>query len=246
MNIAELKSKAKLQIQGKIGVLFAITLIMSLISAAVSSLLSMLIPGAGILVAAVVSAAFALSVARVYLMLIRGIDPEAKDAFCGFDDFWSAFKVSFFVGLYTYLWSLLLIVPGIIKSISYSMSMYILAENKGKSAHECIKESKAMTEGHKMELFMLGLSFIGWVLLGFVTLGISYIWVVPYIRATFANAYVSLKPVVEEPYEDVTFDGYEAQAEYAPATEDHEVSAHEMQMPVASGPLTTEDSSENI
>ena len=122
--------------------------------------------------------------------------------------------------------------------------MYILAENKGKNAHECIKESMAMTDGHKMELFMLGLSFIGWTLLGCVTLGIAYIWVAPYISATFANAYVSLKPVVEEPYEDVTFDGNEAQAEYAPATEDHEVSAHEM--PVASGPLTTEDSSENI
>lgn len=86
-------------------------------------------------------------------------------------------------------------IPGIIKSISYSMSMYILAENKGKAAHECIAESKAMTEGHKMELFVLSLSFIGWGLLCGITFGIAAIWVIPYMQATFTNAYYSLKPV---------------------------------------------------
>ena len=74
------------------------------------------------------------------------------------------------------------------------MSTYILAENKGKPALECIRESKEMTQGHKMDLFVLGLSFIGWVLLGMVTFGIAYIWVVPYMQATSANAYNSLKP----------------------------------------------------
>ena len=144
--------------------------------------------------------AFALSTYRVYLMVVGGATPEAKDAFCGFDDFWAAFKVTFLVGLYTFLWSLLLVIPGIIKAYSYSMSMYILAENKGKSARECIKESMAMTEGHKMELFVLGLSFIGWALLGAVTFGIAYIWILPYMNATYANAYQSLKPaVVVEP-----------------------------------------------
>ena len=84
------------------------------------------------------------------------------------------------------------------------MSMYILAENKGKSALECINESKEMTEGHKMELFVLGLSFIGWALLGYVTLGLAYIWVIPYMQTTFTNAYLSLKPapvVFEQPAE---------------------------------------------
>ena len=76
------------------------------------------------------------------------------------------------------------------------MSLYILAENKGKGALECINESKAMTEGHKMELFVLGLSFIGWGFLVGITFGIAAIWVVPYMNATYANAYNSLKPTV--------------------------------------------------
>ena len=79
------------------------------------------------------------------------------------------------------------------------MSMYILAENKGKPALECINESKAMTNGHKMDLFVLGLSFIGWGLLCVITFGIAYIWVGPYMNATFANAYQNLKPVTINP-----------------------------------------------
>ena len=84
------------------------------------------------------------------------------------------------------------------------MSAYILAENKGKPALECINESKAMTEGHKMDLFVLGLSFIGWGLLCAITFGIAGIWVIPYMQATYINAYKSLKPVtIENEQEDI-------------------------------------------
>ncbi len=201
MNRAELKSNAKQQIKGKIGILFVITLVIGVVSA-VAGLVLGLIPYVGSIAAAIiVTPAFSLSLVRVYLMVVGGKTPEVKDAFCGFDDFWSAFKVTFLVGLYTFLWSLLFVIPGIIKSIAYSMSFYILAENPGKSARECIKESMAMTNGHKAELFVLGLSFIGWILLGYVTLGIAYIWIMPYMYATFVNAYHSLKPVAEAPAE---------------------------------------------
>ena len=194
MNRSELKANAKLQIKGKIGILFLITLIIAVVSAVASAILS-LIPVVGSLAAAViVTPAFSLSMVRVYIMVVKGDKPEAKDAFSGFDDFFSAFKVTLLVGVFTFLWSLLFVIPGIVKSIAYSMSMYILAENKGKSARECIKESIAMTNGHKGELFVLSLSFIGWILLGYITLGIAYIWVAPYMQATFVNAYNSLKP----------------------------------------------------
>lgn len=195
MNRAELKAAAKSQIKGKIGILFLITLIIGLISSAASGLLS-LIPGGGIVASVIITPAFALSTVRVYLNVAAGNKPGAGDAFCGFDDFWAAFKVNFLVGLFTFLWSLLFVIPGIIKSFSYSMSLYILAENKGKAALECINESKAMTDGHKAELFVLGLSFIGWGFLVAITFGIAGIWVVPYMNATYANAYNSLKPVV--------------------------------------------------
>lgn len=198
MNRAELKSEAKEQIKGKIGVLFLVTLIIALISGVAGAILS-LVPFGGLVVSIIITPAFSLSVIRVYLNVVNGGQPEARDAFCGFDDFWAAFKVTFLVGLFTFLWSLLFIIPGIIKSYSYSMSLYILAENKGKPALECINESKAMTEGHKFDLFVLGLSFLGWALLCVITLGIAAIWVTPYMAATYANAYNLLKPVAEEP-----------------------------------------------
>lgn len=192
MNRAQLKSDAKIQIKGKIGILFLITLIIGAISF-LAGLVLAFIPFVGPIISSIIiTPAFSLSIVRVYLSISEGGTPSAGDAFCGFDDFWAAFKVTFFVGLYTFLWSLLLFVPGIIKALSYSMSMYILAENKGKSAHSCIRESMEMTNGYKMDLFILGLSFIGWILLCCVTLGIAAIWVIPYMNATYANAYKSL------------------------------------------------------
>ena len=210
MNRAELKANAKVQIKGKIGILFLITVIIGAISAVAGFVLG-LIPGGSLVASIIVTPAFALSMVRVYMNVVGGGTPAAGDSFSGFDDFWSAFKVNFFTGLYTFLWSLLFVIPGIIKSFSYSMSMYILAENKGKSAHECIEESKKMTDGHKMELFVLGLSFIGWALLGGITFGIAYIWVIPYMNATYVNAYYYLKglnapevaPVEEAPVSEI-------------------------------------------
>lgn len=196
MNRAELKSKAKAQIKGKIGILFVITLIIGAISFVAGLVLSF-IPFGSLVASIIITPAFTLSLVRIYLMVIGGKKPAAADAFSGFDDFWSAFKVTFLVGLFTFLWSLLFIIPGIVKSLSYSMSLYILAENKGKGALECINESKNMTDGHKGELFVLALSFIGWILLGYITFGIALIWVIPYMNATQANAYESLKPVAK-------------------------------------------------
>lgn len=197
MNRLELKTMAKAQIKGKIGILFVITLIITLISGVASFILGF-IPVVGSLAATIiVTPAFTLSLTRVYLFVCSGGTPEVKDAFSGFDDFFAAFKVTFLVGIYTFLWSLLFVIPGIVKGYSYSMALYILAENKGKGARECISESVQMTNGHKMDLFVLSLSFIGWLLLCGITFGIAYIWVGPYMTATFANAYNSLKPVAE-------------------------------------------------
>ncbi|MBO5322277.1 MAG: DUF975 family protein [Clostridia bacterium] len=198
MNRAELKAAARVQISGKIGILFVISLIVFAISF-VAELLGMLIPGVSLAVSVIVTPAFMLSMAMIYLNITDGIRPTASDAFIGFEDFWSAFKVTFLMGIYTALWMLLFIIPGIIKAYSYSMSLYILAENKGKSARECIRESMAMTEGYKMDLFVLDLSFIGWALVTMITFGLAGIWVGPYMQATRVNAYRYLKSKQEVP-----------------------------------------------
>ena len=187
---AELKEMAKQQIKGNIGMLFVITLIIGVISGAAGA-----IPPLALAVSIIVTPAFSISIIRVYQELARGgKKPEAKDAFAGFDDFWTGFKALFLVGLFTFLWSLLFIIPGIIKSFSYSQTMMIVAENKGIGARDAINRSKAMMDGRKMDYFVLGLSFIGWGLLCCITLGIAYIWVGPYMQATMVNFYNDIKP----------------------------------------------------
>ena len=197
MDRKKLKAAARAQLKGQFGKLLLLTLIAVGIPSIAVILLSK-IPLANLFVTFVITPAFSLSLTRIYIYVADGGRPEVADAFSGFDDFWSAFKVEFLTRLFVYLWSLLLWIPGIVKSVSYYFAPYILAENPGKPALECISESKEMTDGYKMELFMLSLSFMGWLLLGIVTLGIAFIWVIPYMHATSANAYRWFNSPTEE------------------------------------------------
>ena len=91
------------------------------------------------------------------------------------------------------LWSLLLIVPGVIKSIAWSQVPYLLSENPEMSYREAMRISDRMMDGHKMEYFVMTLSFIGWILVGIATFGILLVaWTAPYMRATYAEWYVAL------------------------------------------------------
>ena len=115
------------------------------------------------------------------------------DLFSGFQNFGNAFLANLLMFIFIFLWSLLLIVPGIIKAISYSMTFFVLAEHPEMSGKEAIDESKKIMEGHKWEYFVLSLSFILWFLLGSITLGIAYIYVVPYMSTTITNFYHEIK-----------------------------------------------------
>lgn len=81
--------------------------------------------------------------------------------------------------LFTFLWALLLIIPGIIKAYAYSMAMYIANKEPGIDGLAAISKSKEMTRGHKSDLFMLDLSYLGWYILGIFTFGILWLWVIP-------------------------------------------------------------------
>lgn len=195
MTRQDLKAAAKQQIKGNIGILFVITLIISAISS-----ICFAIPAVGwIADVFILAPGFALSTYIIYLDLTQGAKPEIADAFIGLKNFWAAFKTTFLVGLFTYLWSLLFVIPGIIKCISYSQAMYIVAENPEIGALEAINRSKKMMAGHKMDYFVMLLSFLGWAILGGFTFGILYIWLIPYMQATFANFYNSIKPVAQAP-----------------------------------------------
>lgn len=96
-------------------------------------------------------------------------------------------------GVQNFLWFLLLIIPGIIKSYSYRMVPYILADNPQIGAKRSIKLSREMTYGHKWKIFVLDLSFIGWYLLGLLALCIGILFVFPYVNATNAELYLVLR-----------------------------------------------------
>lgn len=102
-------------------------------------------------------------------------------------------KTMFFKYLYTFLWSLLFIVPGIIKQYSYFMIPYILAENPNILTQRAFEISMRATEGEKWEMFVLDLSFIGWMLLGALCCSIGQIFVMPYLVATRAELYGALR-----------------------------------------------------
>jgi uncharacterized membrane protein len=95
--------------------------------------------------------------------------------------------------LFIILWCLLLIIPGIIKAYAYAMVPYIAEDNPELGPRDCLKRSEALMYGHKMDLFILHLSFIGWILLGFLSLGIGLLWVAPWIEMTQIRFYEELK-----------------------------------------------------
>ena len=99
--------------------------------------------------------------------------------------------------VYTLLWTLCLIVPGIIKSFSYALTPFILNERPELSADEAIELSMKMMDGHKMDMFLLYLSFIGWYLLALLTCCIGFLWLMPYIYTTQAAFYEDVKAEYE-------------------------------------------------
>lgn len=95
--------------------------------------------------------------------------------------------------LFILLWCLLLIIPGIIKAYAYIMAPYIAEDNPELGPRECLRRSEALMYGHKMDLFILHLSFIGWILLGFLTLGIGWLWVSSWMELSQVKFYEELK-----------------------------------------------------
>lgn len=129
-----------------------------------------------------------------YLHITRG-DKEVTigSAFEGCYDFKSNLVLGLMHNLIIWLWSLLLIIPGIIKGFSYSMAYYIKADHPEYGWRECLEESEKMMKGYKLKYFLLNLSFIGWLLLSIVTFGLASFWVSAYMSTASAVFYDELK-----------------------------------------------------
>ena len=118
---------------------------------------------------------------------------DIADMFGMFSSYGSVMKTMFFYDLYIWLWSLLFIIPGIIKTYSYYMVPYILAENPGISTDRAFEISKRTMDGEKGKAFYMHLSFLGWYILGFFACCIGIMFVNPYANATYAEFYAYVK-----------------------------------------------------
>lgn len=137
---------------------------------------------------------FTIAASGYYLNHIRGFNPEWKSLYKeGIDNYGSYLVTGVLVNVFTVLWSLLFVVPGIIKALAYSQANYVIHDNPRLKGKEAIEISKRMTNGFKGDLFSMYLSFIGWYILVGLTGGILSIYVTPYVETTAAMYYENLK-----------------------------------------------------
>lgn len=151
--------------------------------------------------------ALSLGHCKYYIDLVaENRQDEVSVIFSRFDIFPKAMGLNLFMGLFIWLWSLLLIVPGIIASYRYRLAPYLMAENPNLGIREAVNMSKELMAGHKWRLFCLELSFIGWGILSALTCGIGDLWLQPYISAATAAFYVDRTgrniPMAGEPNPD--------------------------------------------
>ena len=214
---AEIRARARKQLGGSIFsslwlLTLAVGLIYSVVVFTVQSLLDKIFENAG-LVMNFVTGALAMGAIWVFLQIVRGKQTvDFGDMLVGFrrETVGRNLLLGFFITLFTTLWTLLLIVPGIIKAFSYSQAYFIALDHPEYTWRQCIDESRRMMDGKKMKYFCLSLSFIGWVFLGLLAFGIGVLWVIPYMYAAQANFYQSLLDeeapavTVETPAEEPT------------------------------------------
>lgn len=143
----------------------------------------------------VVSGPLTFAVTKMFLTQARlGDKMKLEGLFDGFkgDLFGQTLLLGLLQTIFVALWSLLLVVPGIIKGYAYSMSYYIKVDHPEYDWKQCLDESQRMMKGHKMDLFLLQLSFIGWAIVGMLCLGIGVVWVEAYINAATTEFYRDL------------------------------------------------------
>lgn len=180
--------QARESLSGKWGLAVGAVLVYMVITGVLQS-----IPKIGPLAGLLVGGPMALGLVIFSLALSRNMGPKFEQIFEGFKRYGISLRTYLLIVIFTLLWSLLLIVPGIIAALSYSMAMYIISENESMGAKEAIERSKKMMYGNKWKLFCLHLRFIGWGLLSILTLGVGFLWLIPYMQISTAKFYDDLK-----------------------------------------------------
>lgn len=130
---------------------------------------------------------------KVYLQMSRSPEKVSFSSFIeGLNNWWRATLAGIWMFLWIFVWSLLFFIPGIIKSIAYSQTFYIISEYEDIPVTKAMRISILITKGHKADLFVTYLSFLGWMILAAIPFGIGFFWLEPYMNMTLINAYHSM------------------------------------------------------
>ena len=184
----DLMAQARQRLQGNWGIAIVTALIFSVLTGVGGA-----IPFIGILISFTISGPLSVGQARFFLSLGRGVVSGVGVLFSGFREFGNAIVAYLLVVIFTVLWTLLLIVPGIVAALSYAQTFYILADHPEIGGQEAIRRSKRMMMGYKWKLFCLGWRFLGWGLLCLLTCGIGFLWLMPYMQTSYAQFYDDLQ-----------------------------------------------------
>lgn len=184
---ADIMKNARLQLQGKWKSVIVFTLIYMLVGIIPGS-----IPKIGWIFNLLLGGPLAFGLSYYFLNFSRNNKPVLEDLFKGFSIFGKTFIAYLLMLIFIILWALLLIVPGIIAAFSYSMTFYIMADNKEMSGQDALKKSKELMTGNKYRYFCLMCRFIGWFILGVLSFGIGFLWIIPYVMVSSAKFYESL------------------------------------------------------
>jgi uncharacterized membrane protein len=188
-----LMSQARESLKGKWGLAIGTTVVYLLIIFAIN-----LIPVAGSIITFLVTGAFSIGFAIFGLSLSRKQDANFNLIFNGFSKFGVGLGAYLLQIIFILLWMILLIIPGIIAALSYSLTFFIIAENDSIGPLEAISKSKEMMRGNKWKMFCMGFRFFGWALLCILTLGVGFLWLAPYMLVSFSKFYDDLKPIAIE------------------------------------------------
>lgn len=212
MERATLKANAKKSLKGKYWPAILVTIVLGVLIGLPASLASLTSPQAiiengvvvetssmnpyqvvALIIAIIFFSLFTLGGFSFFLKIARNRKTEWTEVFSQTSRAVACFLSALLMGIFTFLWSLLLIIPGIIASYRYRQTQFILVDDPKIGPLEAITKSKEMMKGHKMDLFVMDLSFLGWNILAVLTFGLLYFWLAPYMAVSYANFYDALK-----------------------------------------------------
>jgi len=188
-----LMTQARQALKGRWGEAIGATVVSILIP-----LTAQMVPRVGGLLSFLISGPIMVGLAGFFLTISRKQEPVFSQIFAGFRKFRVSLGAYLFQCVFVLLWMLLLIIPGIVAALSYAMTYYIISENEAVGPLAAIAKSKAMMRGNRWKFFCLGCRFLGWAVLSLLTLGIGFLWLLPYMNTAFAQFYDDLTPTAAE------------------------------------------------